>query len=113
VRLCSGCGLCARTCPNGVIKLIPDVARVLVSCSSREKGASTRKKCIKGCIGCKKCEKNCPAGAITVVDNLAVIDYSKCTSCGKCAEVCTTKCIRIADFRGIHKNPAAPADEED
>ena len=102
-RVCTGCGICAKTCPNGVIRLVPDVARTLVSCSSREKGASTRKKCVKGCIGCKKCEKNCPAGAITVQDNLAVIDYEKCTSCGKCAEVCTTGCIRVADFRGIHK----------
>ncbi len=103
VRLCTGCGLCAKTCPNSVIRLIPDAAKTLVSCSSKEKGADTRKHCTMGCIGCKKCEKACPEGAITVIDNLAVIDYAKCSACGKCAEVCTTGCIRIADFRGAHK----------
>ena len=36
------------------------------------------------------CQKNCEAGAITVKDNIASIDYTKCTSCG----VCVTKCPR-------------------
>ncbi|MBQ9104072.1 MAG: 4Fe-4S binding protein [Clostridia bacterium] len=26
-------------------------------------------------------------------DNLAVIDYSKCTGCGICADKCPKKCI--------------------
>ena len=30
--------------------------------------------------------------------NLAAIDYAKCTGCGKCAEVCTTGCIRLVDL---------------
>ena len=36
----------------------------------------------KAVIGCKKCEKNCPVQAITVTDNVAHIDYDKCTNCG-------------------------------
>ena len=48
---------------------------------------------VAGCIACRKCEKTCPSGAITVCDNLAVIDYDKCTACGMCAEVCPRKCI--------------------
>ena len=27
-------------------------------------------------------------------NNVAVIDYSKCTNCGKCAEKCPTKVIQ-------------------
>lgn len=42
--------------------------------------------------------KNCEADAITVSGNLAAIDYAKCTGCGKCAEVCTTGCIRLVDL---------------
>ena len=45
-----------------------------------------------------KCAKTCEAGAITVSGNLAAIDYGKCTGCGKCAEVCTTGCIRLVDL---------------
>lgn len=101
--LCSGCGMCAKTCPNGVIRMITDVSRVYVGCQNTEKGAVARKHCTAACIACKKCEKECPVGAIKVENNLAVIDYSLCTHCGHCAEVCTTQCIAVADLTGIHK----------
>ncbi len=97
-RKCIGCGLCARTCPNNIIHLVNDTTRVVVECSNHDKGAATRKYCTNGCIGCGKCQKNCEAGAITVIDNLAVIDYEKCTNCGKCAEVCPVKCIHEGNF---------------
>ncbi len=90
---CIGCGLCAKTCPNSVISLADAVCTVTVKCNNHDKGAITRKKCTAGCIGCKKCENTCPNGAITVQDNLAVIDYSKCTNCGECAKVCPVGCI--------------------
>ncbi|MBQ8688866.1 MAG: RnfABCDGE type electron transport complex subunit B [Clostridia bacterium] len=97
-RKCISCGLCARTCPNGIIHLVPDTTRVVVLCSSHDKGAAVRKVCLDGCIACGKCEKTCPTGAITVVDNLATIDYSKCISCGKCRQVCPTHCIHEGNF---------------
>ena len=34
-------------------------------------------------------------GAITVENNIAHIDYSKCTGCGKCAEKCPKKIIHL------------------
>ena len=102
-RKCTGCGICAKTCPHHLIDVMPDVERVLVTCSNTEKGADTRKACTHGCIGCKKCEKNCPTGAITVVENLARIDYSKCIKCDTCAKNCPTGCIMISDFSGIHR----------
>lgn len=97
-RKCIGCGLCAKTCPNHIIHLINDTSRVVVKCSSHDKGAQVRKVCSNGCIGCMKCEKNCPEGAIKVENNLATIDYSKCTGCGKCHEVCPVKCIHLGNF---------------
>lgn len=103
---CIGCGLCTKACPNHLITLMADVERVIVSCNNKDKGAYTRKACKNGCIGCKKCEKVCSSGAIKVVDNLATIDYSKCPDCddfGVCARECTTGCIVVADFSGIHR----------
>lgn len=94
-RKCIGCGICTRTCPNRLISLITDAEKVVVTCSNKDKGAVTRKVCSNGCIGCKKCERVCPSKAITVIDNVAVIDYSKCTKCGLCAENCTTNCIKV------------------
>ncbi len=102
-RKCSGCGICSRTCPNHLIFLMPDVEKMLVSCSNTEKGALTRQKCSRGCIGCNKCAKECPVGAITVENNLAKIDYDKCIKCGHCAEVCPTGAIIHEDFSGIHR----------
>ena len=95
---CIGCGICTRACPKSIIRLINDTARVVVACSSHEKGAKTRSACSNGCIGCMKCQKTCPHGAITVKDNLATIDYELCTGCGECAEVCPVHCIHIGNF---------------
>ena len=97
-KKCIGCGLCERTCPNGIIHLVKDTTRVVVKCSNKNKGADVRKICKSGCIGCMKCEKNCPTGAITVKDNLAVIDYEKCTACGLCVEICPVHCLEEGSF---------------
>ena len=91
---CMGCGLCAKACPNGLIAVRRISQAVDICCSSRDVGRVTRSVCPNGCIGCKLCEKNCPSGAVTVQNNHAVIDYDKCTNCGKCAEVCRVHAIR-------------------
>lgn len=97
-RKCIGCGLCVKECPNGIISLIKDTSRVVVKCSSHDKGAQVRKVCSNGCIACGKCEKSCPSGAIKVENNLATIDYEKCTGCGVCHDVCPVKCIHAGNF---------------
>lgn len=97
-KKCIGCGLCVKECPNGIISLVNDTTRVVVKCSSHDKGAQVRKVCSNGCIGCGKCEKSCPEGAIKVENNLATIDYEKCTGCGTCHDVCPVKCIHSGNF---------------
>ena len=94
-ELCSGCGACVGVCPHNVIELVPKKAKVLVDCSNTEMGQSARRHCAASCIGCRICEKNCEFDAIEVVNNVAVIDYSKCTSCGTCAEKCPRGVISV------------------
>lgn len=96
--LCIGCGLCAKTCPKKIISLVPQIAKTAVMCNSEDKGADAKKACSNACIACKKCEKSCPEGAISVQNNLARIDYDKCTACGICTNVCPTKCIKPVSF---------------
>jgi len=92
---CEGCGVCVAHCPKGIIKLIPADANVFVACSCFDAGKLTRTYCEVGCIGCKLCMKACDSGAVTVDGNVARIDYDKCTLCGKCAEKCPRKIIKI------------------
>lgn len=91
--LCTGCGQCVAACPRDLMVLIPAKAKVYVGCSSHDAAKTVARACAVGCIACKKCEQVCPENAIKIVDNLAVIDYDKCTSCGECIKACPRKII--------------------
>lgn len=85
---CIGCGLCAKACPKNLIELVPYEQHVFVRCRNTDKGKDVKAACDVGCIGCRLCTKQCESGAVTVDNNLAHIDPSLCTNCGKCAEKC-------------------------
>lgn len=91
---CVACGKCVAACPRGLITLVPYKAEHLVQCNSHDKGPDVKKKCDAGCIGCTLCTKQCEFDAIHMDNNVAVIDYEKCTNCGKCAEKCPVKVIK-------------------
>ena len=91
---CTDCRRCMAVCPQKVIVEVPYNADIMVNCSSKERGAVARSNCAFSCITCRLCEKNCASGAVTIADNIAVIDYTKCTSCGTCAAKCPRKVIR-------------------
>ena len=92
---CSACGKCVTVCPKNLIEIIPDKNKVRVLCNSREKAKAVKESCRAGCYGCSLCQKVCKEGAITVVDNIAHIDYEKCTQCMECAHKCPANAIKI------------------
>ncbi len=98
---CTSCGLCIKACPKNILVLRPWQNKVYVMCNSTDKGAIVARYCKNGCIGCLKCEKVCPADAIHVRDNLALIDYAKCTQCGECVKVCPAKVIFPCDIENL------------
>jgi Na+-translocating ferredoxin:NAD+ oxidoreductase RNF subunit RnfB len=110
-NLCVGCGICAKQCPNHIIRISPAKNKVIVQCHSTEPGGKTRKACSNGCIGCKKCEKVCKFEAVKVENNLAMIDPAKCTNCGMCARECPTGAIINMRAKRKPVVKAAPATE--
>lgn len=90
---CVACGMCVKACPRGLIELVPEHCNVGVRCSNKDRGPAVKKICSAGCIGCMLCTRECESDAITVTDNLAKVDYAKCTQCGKCVEKCPVKVI--------------------
>jgi Na+-translocating ferredoxin:NAD+ oxidoreductase RNF subunit RnfB len=94
---CVLCGACITACPRNILAIVPlcEQGTVVVGCMNREKGVDAKKNCKIACIGCKKCEKTCEFGAIIVENNLASIDYDKCTACKKCMEGCPSKGIVV------------------
>ena len=103
---CTGCMQCVEACPRKVIVPVTYNTDIVIACSNLERGAYTRQVCDVGCVGCHLCEKQCEYDAIHVLNNLAVIDYSKCVSCGRCAAVCPRRLI--SDFNLRTDMDAAP-----
>jgi Na+-translocating ferredoxin:NAD+ oxidoreductase subunit B len=98
---CVACGACVKACPRNIIEMRKKGKkdrRIYVSCINREKGGVAKKNCSVACIGCGKCVKECRFDAITLENNLAYIDFTKCTLCRKCAPVCPTNAIVEINF---------------
>ncbi len=90
-KKCTGCAACSKTCPRGLIEMVPFHydPMLTVACSSRENGKTTRAMCQVGCIGCGLCAKQ--SDAFKAEDNLARLDYVKYEPSGQ-NEAAYNKC---------------------
>ena len=101
---CTGCGACARTCPRGLIEMVPFTYEnmMTVACSNREVGRVTRTMCKVGCIGCGICAKQSELFAVN--ENLAKMDFTRYEPSEK-TDTAMTKCpTKVIIYRG----PTAP-----
>ncbi len=64
------------------------------------------KACVFGCLGFASCARVCPVGAITMADDeLPVVNYEKCISCGKCVAICPKKLFTlVAETKKFYTN---------
>jgi len=91
---CTGCGLCIDACPKETLEMMPRQHRVILSCTTRDKGKSVKSVCTVGCIQCKLCIKECPADAIYFdAQGIITVDHASCSGYGPgCDEVCVAVC---------------------
>jgi Na+-translocating ferredoxin:NAD+ oxidoreductase RNF subunit RnfB len=102
---CTGCTACSKACPRNLIEMVPFHREnmLIVACSSKETGKSTRSMCKVGCIGCKLCVKQ--TEQFTVEDNLARLDYEK-YEVNEQTETAINKCpTKVIIYRGTNENP--------
>jgi len=90
---CTACGVCVRSCPVGIIAILPSKQRVYFACSNpAAKGKVMKELCERGCIKCRLCVKATESGAITWGSNLPEIDYEAWTdpdaAVAKCPQGC-------------------------
>jgi len=57
----------------------------------------------KDCIGCGKCAESCPMKTIRLENRLAVIDYQSCIHCFCCHEMCPKRAIDVKRSIFFHR----------
>lgn len=90
---CTDCHKCMKACPKGLIIEVPYKYVSHIGCVNPNKGKPVMQNCKLGCISCQKCVRGCPEQAITMGTGFPVIDYEKCSNCGKCKAECPRHCI--------------------
>lgn len=58
--------------------------------------------CAFGCLGFGDCTRACKFDALSIIDDLATVDYDKCTGCTACSKACPRHLIEMVPFR--HEN---------
>jgi Na+-translocating ferredoxin:NAD+ oxidoreductase subunit B len=112
---CIACGACVKACPRKIIELRlkgKKDRRIFISCINKEKEGPAKKNCEVACIGCGKCVTECKFDAITLANNLAYINFTKCTLCRKCVESCPTNAIWEVNMPERKKKTAGSETEE-
>ena len=92
---CTACGVCVKTCPRGIMTLIPCSQEIYLGCVNKDRGREVRNICQVGCIACRLCVRRNPEGesGIAMGENLPVINYDKLANWAEANEVCPQKCF--------------------
>jgi electron transport complex protein RnfB len=109
---CTGCGACVAGCPRNLIEMVPFTQdpMLVVACSNKENGKTTRAQCQVGCIACGLCKKQ--SDLFSINDNLARMDYTKYQP-SEATETARLKCpTKVIVFRGKNAPAEEPAQAE-
>ena len=94
---CTGCGLCARQCPQMAIYISSAARTIHLKCDNRDKEKAAMNDCVVSCISCGLCVRTCPTQAISLREDIngskPVINHNKCIECGACVAKCPRHCL--------------------
>lgn len=96
IKKCTGCGLCVKACPKGLLELHPVSRKFFVFCKSLDDAKSSRKNCKNACIACKICTRGAANEEVIVENNLSIINNPEITKNEEAMNwiaKCPTKCI--------------------
>jgi ferredoxin-type protein NapF len=122
---CTGCGACARACPEGIVvqgrgghpQVVFNAACTFCGACAEACGedafdlardppwvarAAVREGCLEHeGVACRACEDVCPQAAIRARPRLGgrveiEVAADECTGCGACVPVCPTRAIEVA-----------------
>jgi electron transport complex protein RnfB len=111
---CIGCGICARVCRFGAIKMVDDLPVIdydrCTGCNEcvekcprdaiRGREGSRKVAFIHGeeCVGCTLCAAECKFDAIEgEPKTIHTVTPDKCTGCNQCVDVCPQEAITLID----------------
>jgi Na+-translocating ferredoxin:NAD+ oxidoreductase RNF subunit RnfB len=96
---CTGCQVCVRECPQGILQNVPKNRKGAVVLCSNKNPIRQRviKTCKIACLKCGLCVRNCPRQCISLDTFIPIVDYSKCDSCGTCVTKCPSKVFKIIE----------------
>jgi RnfABCDGE-type electron transport complex B subunit len=75
-ELCTGCGICAGSCPRNIIEMHPQDREVFIFCKNHDDPKKSKEVCSVACIGCGICARKSDGG-IEMINNLGVVHYDK------------------------------------
>lgn len=73
-EMCTGCGMCVKACPRGIIELHSIDREVFVFCKSHDDPKTSTTVCDVACSGCGICARKSDGGVI-IENGLAVIKW--------------------------------------
>ncbi len=91
-EICTGCGICAKSCPKNIVEMHPQDRNVFVFCKNQDDPKRAKEVCTVACIGCGICARKSDGG-IEMVNNLGIIHYDKLDISKIPFEKCSTGAI--------------------